>query len=519
MAPADGEEAADSGRGRGRQGSPEAHWLRRDAAAATFSSGLLDIGCDGSVQCAQLRRFFQTLRGAHGGPLSDADIDTVLGTADCKGDGRVHYAEFVTWLVNGDDAAGSGDQGLAGGAPKAGGAGVHRCESAADREALDEVERIAKAEAQRRMAEFERRAMTEAQRKARDAAERDSVKAEARDAAERDSLRAEAERRAKEDVQRRAMELLSRRPAGGEEGRLPQATGDAPSPAPRVADAELRAEIEARAFQEAAIRARDRIESKVRDEVARRLSAFAPAEAEHAPKEVGLPRMKVEEPDAEPKPAPLPDPDAGGKRAAAGAGAKEEAPSKRPRGADAEGEAAAAAGAESGSPASDRPASSAPCMVGPAGQDEDIDFADEESEIEVAAALNKAVLSAMAAAHDPQAPQARLIELLSGDVHELPINGTISIGRRPTCEVVVNMPCVSSRHCVLNCSAGRVELEDVSSFGTYVNSTLVPKDGDSEEDGPPHVVLQHGDRLTLARRHGPPALLFLGAQAAKAELG
>lgn len=363
-----------------------------------------------------------------------------------------------------------------------------------------------------------------------------------------DFWKAAAERQARVAAQKAMAETVAAETAAGEKAAAEKAAAE--KVAAQKAAAE-KAAAQSKALQEAASRARDKIESKVREEVRRRMTAFSSNEAPLKVKEEqfdfeatgptimntltsqtnfasGAVETRRAEKTSEEEVKNgggevkrksrkvAPDMMVVGKRLAAelapNTGALANSPNKRSRVAAADRGASqkvsAFATAVPGSPASDRPPSSAERPVRGLAE-QDADFADEGPEGDVAAALREAALSAMAAAHDPKASQARLIDLLSGDVHKLPINGTVALGRRATCEVVVSMPCVSSRHCVLICKKGHVQLKDVSSFGTYVNSTLIPKEPSDEE--PPHVMLQHGDRLTLARRHGPPALLFLEA--------
>ncbi|CAK9099931.1 unnamed protein product [Durusdinium trenchii] len=110
--------------------------------------------------------------------------------------------------------------------------------------------------------------------------------------------------------------------------------------------------------------------------------------------------------------------------------------------------------------------------------------------------------------HRSKVGQSRLVDLTSGEVHRLPEDGLVSVGRRPDCEVVIPRSVVSGRHCVLLCSEGHVQVEDVSANGTFVNETQVPK-GFSL---PQHVLLHDGDHIFLAHRDGP-SLLFLSGEA------
>ncbi|CAJ1353996.1 unnamed protein product [Effrenium voratum] len=107
-----------------------------------------------------------------------------------------------------------------------------------------------------------------------------------------------------------------------------------------------------------------------------------------------------------------------------------------------------------------------------------------------------------------QAGGSRLVDLSSGKVHFLPAHGILSVGRREDCEVVIPRSVVSGRHVVLVCTELGVELEDVSSNGTFVNETQVPK-GFSL---PQRVGLRDGDHIFLAHRQGP-AMLFLEGEA------
>jgi len=112
----------------------------------------------------------------------------------------------------------------------------------------------------------------------------------------------------------------------------------------------------------------------------------------------------------------------------------------------------------------------------------------------------KVALAVFAADSDRSAAaiMPRLVDLQTGALHTLPSNGVATVGRRSDCEVVVKDINISSRHCVLLCSHGRVQLEDISSNGTFVNETRVPK-GFSL---PQHVTLMDGDRISLAQKTG-----------------
>eukprot|EP00929_Paragymnodinium_shiwhaense_P042179 TRINITY_DN21871_c0_g1_i5.p1 TRINITY_DN21871_c0_g1~~TRINITY_DN21871_c0_g1_i5.p1 ORF type:complete len:1384 (-),score=304.07 TRINITY_DN21871_c0_g1_i5:84-4235(-) len=122
--------------------------------------------------------------------------------------------------------------------------------------------------------------------------------------------------------------------------------------------------------------------------------------------------------------------------------------------------------------------------------------------------LRGVALSVAAAAKDRSAEAARLISLASGAVVNLPAQGVAAIGRRKDCEVFVDSPVVSSRHCALlcRCDGGRhlVEVEDMSSHGTFVNGVRLPRSSSLPQRTP----LRNGDQLTLAHEDGP-SFLFL----------
>lgn len=115
-------------------------------------------------------------------------------------------------------------------------------------------------------------------------------------------------------------------------------------------------------------------------------------------------------------------------------------------------------------------------------------------------------LSVLATVTDRSADFPRLVNLATGRVHNLPKDGVVTIGRRFDSDVVVEGPGVSSRHCVLLCGQGHTVVEDVSSNGTFVNETRMPKGFAL----PQHVTLMDGDRLTMAHRDGP-SLLYVPA--------
>lgn len=129
------------------------------------------------------------------------------------------------------------------------------------------------------------------------------------------------------------------------------------------------------------------------------------------------------------------------------------------------------------------------------GQDDKAGEADTEEKI---------ALAVLAAAMDGNAKQPRLVDLSSGTVYQLPRDGVFVIGRRYDCDLVIQEQNVSSRHCVLYCSGGGAKIEDLSTNGTFVNDTRVPKGFTL----PQHVALMEGDHVTLAHRGGP-CLLFV----------
>jgi len=108
-------------------------------------------------------------------------------------------------------------------------------------------------------------------------------------------------------------------------------------------------------------------------------------------------------------------------------------------------------------------------------------------------------------------PTPRLVDLHTGAIHVLPNEGSLSIGRRADNSIVIPVPAVSGRHCNLICSDNSVEVEDVSTNGSYISNASAPRGQRLSQQ----TVLQHEDRLALAHCGGP-ALLFL---AANSELG
>lgn len=121
------------------------------------------------------------------------------------------------------------------------------------------------------------------------------------------------------------------------------------------------------------------------------------------------------------------------------------------------------------------------------------------------------LMSVRAALADVITSEPRLVDLSTGMVHTLPMDGIVDIGRAAACDVVVPFGVVDERHCVLICASGNVQVEDVGEQGTFVNETQVPK-------GiflPQHVPLRCEDRIALSDPDGPK-LLFLAGRATSA---
>ncbi|CAK0892156.1 unnamed protein product [Prorocentrum cordatum] len=124
---------------------------------------------------------------------------------------------------------------------------------------------------------------------------------------------------------------------------------------------------------------------------------------------------------------------------------------------------------------------------------------------DVAAAVAEAVRESGAGAGAP-----RLVDLTSGKRHDLIPTRITTVGRKGDCEVLVDSPWVSGRHCLLFCgSDGSVELEDLSTNGTWINDTRVPKGALL----PQRVQLNQGDSLALGRSDRPAFLVLLPVQA------
>lgn len=124
---------------------------------------------------------------------------------------------------------------------------------------------------------------------------------------------------------------------------------------------------------------------------------------------------------------------------------------------------------------------------------------------DVAAVLVEAIRDLGAGVGTP-----RLVDLTSGRRRDLIPNSITTVGRKGDCEVLVDSPWVSGRHCMLFCgSDGSVELEDLSTNGTWVNDTRVPK-------GvllPQRVGLHQGDSIALGSADRPIFMVLFAVQA------
>ena len=76
--------------------------------------------------------------------------------------------------------------------------------------------------------------------------------------------------------------------------------------------------------------------------------------------------------------------------------------------------------------------------------------------------------------HTPYVP-ARLVDIITGADWTLPVDGTsIVLGRDPACEVHLDDPSVSSRHCRITMHDGQPLVDDLSSTnGTIINTARI----------------------------------------------
>jgi hypothetical protein len=131
-------------------------------------------------------------------------------------------------------------------------------------------------------------------------------------------------------------------------------------------------------------------------------------------------------------------------------------------------------------------------------------------EMPISKAAEKLVAHSVKAAEEDQlSVQPRCVDLSTGMVHALPIDGVASVGRNADCDILIDSKLVDSRHCVLVCCAGMVALEDVSSNDTFVNEMLVPKGVFL----PQRVPLCRGDTIAFSDVDEGPKLLFLTGRA------
>lgn len=86
-------------------------------------------------------------------------------------------------------------------------------------------------------------------------------------------------------------------------------------------------------------------------------------------------------------------------------------------------------------------------------------------------------------------PNGELVPLGGGDSIPL-VRETLSIGRRESCDITLNFPNISGKHCELTFKDGRWNLRDLQSTnGVRVNGIKVIKR-----------VLHPGDQLSIAKR-------------------
>merc|ERR1712039_651794 len=102
----------------------------------------------------------------------------------------------------------------------------------------------------------------------------------------------------------------------------------------------------------------------------------------------------------------------------------------------------------------------------------------------------------------------RLVDLATGEVHALPNDGIVSIGRDAECDIIAHPPVASSRLCVLVCNGGKIEVESVGDQDVFLNDTLVPQG----ELLPQPVPLAREDVLALVEESGPRYVFLDGAK-------
>lgn len=81
---------------------------------------------------------------------------------------------------------------------------------------------------------------------------------------------------------------------------------------------------------------------------------------------------------------------------------------------------------------------------------------------------------------------------------QLPVSGSVTIGRRPNNTLVCNDISVSGKHCEISIASGSVKISDCSTNGTYINDERIVK-GEVAEVHP-------GDVIALTKPHPPGAL-------------
>lgn len=81
---------------------------------------------------------------------------------------------------------------------------------------------------------------------------------------------------------------------------------------------------------------------------------------------------------------------------------------------------------------------------------------------------------------------------------QLPVSGSVTIGRRPNNTLVCNDISVSGKHCEISIASGSVKISDCSTNGTYINDERIVK-GEVAEVSP-------GDVIALTKPHPPGAL-------------
>jgi len=113
--------------------------------------------------------------------------------------------------------------------------------------------------------------------------------------------------------------------------------------------------------------------------------------------------------------------------------------------------------------------------------------------------LGEAGLAALVALREPGAAWC-LVNADTGSFHSVPRDGSLLLGRRRDCELVVECAMVSSRHCAIHSANGVLRVEDLSFNGTFLNGAILEATTE----------LASGDRIALAHPAGPNFVVIRG---------